>query len=111
MNQVEIDDTIQEAKRYNAEEYLAKAVKAIKRNFKIDIDIKDWKWLVVSNNLILKITCLIDNRTVTIRVVESVFKDSQRQVDARIGIKPWMEMWQKIVLRLAYLLYAHKNDF
>ena len=88
MNQTEIDNKIQEAKRYNAEEYLAKAVKAIKRNFKIDVDIKDCKWLVVSNNLILKITCLIDNRTVTIRVVESVFKDSQRPVDARIGIKP-----------------------
>ena len=41
MEQTEIDDKIQDAKRYNAENYLAMAVKAIKRNFKIDIDIKD----------------------------------------------------------------------
>ena len=41
MDQTEIDDKIQEAKKYDAEKYLAMAVKAIKRNFKIDIDIKD----------------------------------------------------------------------
>ena len=90
MNQVEIDNKIQEAKRYNAEEYLAKAVKALKRNFKVDIDIKDCKWLVVANKLILKITCLVDNRTVTIRVLESVFKDYQRKIDTKIGIKSEM---------------------
>ena len=111
MDQAEIDDKIQDAKRYNAEEYLAKAVKAIKRNFKIDIDIKDCKWLVVANKPILKVTCLVDNRTVTIRVLESVFKDYQRKVDAEIGIKPEMKMGSKIILRLAYLLYAHRNDF
>lgn len=106
MEQTDIDDKIQDAKRY-----LVMAVKAIKRNFKIDIDIKDCKWLVVANKPILKITCLIDNRTVTIRVPESVFKDYQRQVDARIGIKPEMKMGSKIILRLAYLLYTHRNDF
>ena len=111
MEQTEIDDKIQDAKRYNAEEYLAKAVKAIKRNFKIDIDIKDCKWLAVANKPILKVTCLIDNRTVTIRDLESVFKDYQRQVDASIGIKPEMKMGSKIVLRLAYLLYMHRYDF
>ena len=87
------------------------AVGALKRNFKVKIDIKDYKWLVVKNKLILKITCLIDNRTITIRVLESVFKDYQRQVDDRIGIKPEMKMGSKIVLRLAYLLYTHRNDF
>ena len=111
MDQVEIDDKIQEAKKYNAEKYLVMAVKAIERNKKIDIDIKDCKWFVVMNKLILKITCLIDNRTVTIRVLESVFKDYQRQVDAKIGIKPEMKMNSKIILRLAYLLYEHRNDF
>ena len=111
MEQTEIDDKIQDAKRYNAENYLAMAVKAIKRNFKIDIDIKDCKWLAVANKPILKVTCLVDNRTVTIRVLESVFKDYQRQIDARIGIKPEMAMRSKIILRLAYLLYTHINDF
>ena len=111
MNQTEIDDKIQEARRYNAEKYLALAAGALKRNLKVDIDIKDCKWLVVANKLILKITCLVDGRTVTIRAVESVFKDSQRQVDANIGIKPEMKLRSKIVLRLAYLLYTHRNDF
>ena len=111
MEQTEIDDKIQKAKTYNAEEYLAKAVEAIKRNKKIDIDIENCNWLVVANKPILKITCLIDNRTVTIRVLESVFKDYQRHVDAKIGIKPEMAMRHKIILRLAYLLYTHRNDF
>ena len=111
MDQTEIDDKIQEAKRYNAEKYSALAAEALKRNFKVDVDIKDCKWLVVANKLILKITCLVDGRTVTIRVVESVFKDYQRQVDAKIGIKPEMKMGSKIILRLAYLLYMHREDF
>ena len=111
MEQTEIDDKIQEAKKYNVEKYLALAIRALKRNFKVKVDIKDYKWLVVSNNLILKITCLIDNRTVTIRVVESVFKDYKRLVDDKIGIKPEMKIGSKIILRLAYLLYTHRNDF
>ena len=111
MEQTEIDNKIQEAKKYNVEKYLALAVGALKRNLKVDVKITDWKWLVVANTLILKITCLVDNRTVTIRVVESVFKDHQRQVDAKIGIKPEMKMGSKIILRLAYLLYMHREDF
>ena len=110
MDQTKIDDKIQEAKKYNVEKYLALAVGAFKRNFKIDVDIKDCKWLVAANKLILKITCLVDGRTVTIRAVESIFKDSQRQVDANIGIKPEMKRITKIILRLAYLLYTHRND-
>ena len=113
MDQTEIDKKIQWAKKYdvNVKKYLVMAVGALKHNFKVKIDIKDYKWLVVTNKLILKITCLIDNRTVTIRALESVFKDYRRQVDDRIGIKPEMKMGSKIVLRLAYLLYMHRNDF
>ena len=88
MNQTEIDNKIQEAKKYNVEKYLVMAIRSLKRTLKVDVKITDYKWLVVKNKLILKIACLIDNRTVTIRVLESVFKDSQRQVDANIGIKP-----------------------
>ena len=110
MDQTEIDNKIQKAKKYDAEKYLVMAVRALKRNFKVNVDIKDCKWLVVSNKLILKITCLVDNRTVTIRVIESVFKDYQRPVDTKIGIKPEMKMESKIVLRLAYLLYMHRED-
>ena len=111
MEQTEIDDKIQKAKTYNVEKYLTMAVSALKRNFKVDIEILECKWLVVTNKPILKITCLIDNRTITLRVLESVFKDYRRQVDDRIGIKPEMKMGSKIVLRLAYLLYTHRNDF
>ena len=111
MDQTEINNMLQKAEEYDTEKYLAMAVMALKRNFKVDVDIKDCKWLVVANKLILKITCLVDGRTVTIRVVESVFKDYQRQVDTKIGIKPEMKMGSKIILRLAYLLYMHREDF
>ena len=113
MEQTEIDNKIQKAKKYdvNVKKYLVLAAEALKRNFKVDVKITDWKWLVVANKLILKITCLIDGRTVTIRAVESVFKDYKRLVDDNIGIKPEMKMGSKIVLRLAYLLYTHRNDF
>ena len=111
MEQVEIDDKIQEAKKYNAEEYLAKAVKSLKRNLKIDIEIVDYEWFVVANKLMLKIIYSVDSRTITLRVIESVFKDYQRQVDAKIGIKLEMKMRSKIILRLAYLLFTHRNDF
>ena len=111
MEQTEIDDKIREAKKYDAEKYLAMAVRSLRRNLKVEIKITEQKWLIAANRLILKITCLVDNRTVTIRVVESVFKDYQRKVDAEIGIKPEMKMGSKIILRLAYLLYTHKYDF
>lgn len=110
MEQTEIDDKIQEAEKYNTEKYLVMAVKAIKRNFKVDIDIKDCKWLVVANKLILKIIYSANGHTTTLRVIEQVFKDYQRKVDARIGIKPEMKMEPKIILRLAYLLYTHIYD-
>lgn len=110
MGQAEIDNKIQEAKKYNVEKYLVEAVKALKRNFKVDVDIKDCKWLVVANKLILKIIYSPNGHNVILKVVESVFKDYQRQVDAGIGIKPEMKMESKIILRLAYLLYTHIYD-
>lgn len=110
MEQTEIDNKIQEAKKYDVEKYLVLAVRALKRNFKVDIDIKDYKWLVVANKLILKIIYSVSGHTVILRVVEQVFKDYQRQVDTKIGIKPEMKMELKIILRLAYLLYTHIYD-
>lgn len=110
MDQTEIDNKIQKAKTYDVEKYLAMAVEALKRNFKVDVDIKDCKWLVVANKLILKIIYSVSGHTVILRVVEQVFKDYQRQVDTKIGIKPEMKMELKIILRLAYLLYTHIYD-
>ena len=110
MEQMEIDNMLQEAKKYDAEKYLAEAVKLLKRNKKIDIEIADCEWFVVANKLILKIIYSVSGYTVILKVVESVFKDHQRQVDAKIGIKPEMKMEHKIILRLAYLLYTHRED-
>ena len=59
----------------------------------------------------LKIIYSVDGRTIVLRVIEQVFKDYQRQIDAKIGIKPEMKMGSKIILRLAYLLFTHRNDF
>ena len=110
MDQVEIDGMLQGAKEYDAEKYLVEAVKSLRRNKKIDIEITDCEWLVVANKLILKIIYSANGHTTTLRVIEQVFKDYQRQVDARIGIKPEMKMDSKIILRLAYLLYTHIYD-
>ena len=110
MEQMEIDNMLQEAKKYDAEKYLAEAVKLLKRNKKIDIEIADCEWFVVANKLILKIIYSVSGRAIILRVVESVCKDDQRQIDAKIGIKPGMEMRHKIILRLAYLLYTHRED-
>ena len=110
MEQTEIDDKIQEAKKYDAEKYLAEAAKLLKRNKKIDIEIVDCEWFVVANKLILKIIYSVNGHAVIVRVVESVFEDYQRQVDTKIGIRPDMKMEHKIILRLAYLLYTHRED-
>ena len=110
MEQTEINNMLQEAKKYDAEKYLAEAAKLLKRNKKIDIEIVDCEWFVVANKLILKIIYSVNGHAVILRVIEQVFKDYQRQVDTKIGIKPEMKMEHKIILRLAYLLYTHRED-
>ena len=111
MEQTEINGMLQRAKEYDAEKYLAMAVRSLKRNKKIDIEIVDCEWFVVANRLILKIIYSVNGHAVILRVIEQVFKDYQRQIDAKIGIKPEMKMGSKIILRLAYLLFTHRNDF
>ena len=110
MEQMEIDNMLQEAKKYDAEKYLAEAVKLLKRNKKIDIEIADCEWFVVANKLILKIIYSVSGHAIILRVIEQAFKDYQRPADAKIGIKPEMKMEHKIILRLAYLLYTHRDD-
>ena len=110
MDQVDVNNMLQEAKKYKAENYLAEAAKLLRLNKKIDIEIVDCEWFVVANRLILKIIYSVNGHAVILRVVEQVFKDYQRQVDAKIGIKPEMKMEHKIILRLAYLLYTHRED-
>ena len=110
MEQTEINNMLQEAKKYDAEKYLAEAAKLLKRNKKIDIEIVDCEWFVVANKLMLKIIYSVSGHTVTLRVIEQAFKDYQRPADAKIGIKPEMKMEHKIILRLAYLLYTHRDD-
>ena len=112
MDQVEIDGMLQGAKEYDAEKYLADAAKLLSRNKKLNVEVNDCEWYVndITNRLVLKIWYSVDGHDVLLRVVESVFKDYQRQADAEIGIKPGMEMKHKIILRLAYLLYKHRED-
>ena len=110
MNQAEIDNMIQEAKKYEAEKYLTKAVKLLERNKKINIEVADYEWFVIAYELTFKIIYSVDGNTVTLLMAESVFKDYQRQFDAEIGIRPEMKMEHKIILRLAYILYTHRED-
>lgn len=65
---------------------------------------------MITNKLIFKIIYSVNSNTVTLLVAESIFKEYQKQIDAKIGIKPGMEMRHKIILRLAYLLYTHRED-
>ena len=111
MEQTEINNMLQEAKKYDAEKYLAEAAKLLKRNKKIDIEVADYEWFVIAHELIFKIIYSVNGNTVKLLMTESVFNEYQRQVDTEIGIKPEMKMESKIVLRLAYLLYTHRNDF
>ena len=111
MEQAEINDKLQEAKKYDAEKYLAEAAKLLKRNKKIDIEIVDCEWFVVANRLILKIIYSVNGHAVILRVIEQAFKDYQRKIDTKIGIKLAMTLESKIILRLAYLLFTHRNDF
>ena len=110
MEQTEINNMIQEAKKYNAEKYLTKAVKLLERNKKINIEVADYEWFVIAYEPIFKIIYSVDGNTVKLLVTESVFNEYQRQVDAKIGIKLAMKMEYKIILRLAYLLYTHRED-
>ena len=110
MEQTGINNMIQEAKKYEAEKYLTKAVKLLERNKKISIEVADYEWFVIAYELIFKIIYSVDGNTVTLLVAEPIFKDYQRQFDTKIGIKPEMKMESKIVLRLAYLLYMHRED-
>ena len=107
MNQAEIDNM---TKKYEAEKYLTKAVKLLERNKKINIEVADYEWFMIAYELVFKIIYSVDSNTVKLLVAESVFNEYQRQVDAKIGIKPEMKMESKIVLRLAYLLYMHRED-
>ena len=110
MEQTEIDNMIQEAKKYEAEKYLTKAVKLLEHNKKINIEAADYEWFVIAYDLIFKIIYSVDGNTVKLLVAESVFNEYQRQFDAEIGIRPEMKMEHKIILRLAYLLYTHRGD-
>ena len=110
MEQAEINNKLQEAKKYDAEKYLAEAVRSLRHNKKIDIEIVDCEWFVVANKLMLKIIYSVSGHAIILRVIEQAFKDYQRPVDAKIGIKPEMKMEHKIILRLAYLLYTHRED-
>ena len=112
MDQVEIDGMLQGAKEYDAEKHLAEAAKLLSHNKKTDFDVLDCEWYVnkLTNRLIFKILYSVNGNNVTLKVAESVFNEYQRQIDAKIGIKPGMEMRHKIILRLAYLLYTHRED-
>ena len=55
MEQTEIDNMIQEAKKYEAEKYLTKAVKLLERNKKINIEVAEYKWIVIAYDVIFKI--------------------------------------------------------
>ena len=113
MDQTEINSMLQKAEEYQAENYLAEAAKLLSRNKNIKVEIATCEWAISygSNRLIFKIQYSINGHEVTLNIVESVFKDYHRPIaDEKIGIKLDMSMKYKIILRLAYILYRHRED-
>jgi len=113
VDQTEINDMLQRTKKYNAEKYLAEAAKLLLRNKNIKIEIATCEWAISrgSGRTILKIQYSANGHEVALNIVESVFKDYHRPIDdEKIGIKPDMNIKYKIILRLAYILYRHRED-
>lgn len=112
MEQAERDALLQSADQYGAEALLDKAVKLLYKNKKIKIDIQEAEWHVneIKGDLVLSVNFIADGHYSIINILETIFRDYQRQYDATIGIKPDMDIKTKIVLRLAYLLYTHRSN-
>lgn len=113
MDQVEKDILLQNANQYGAEFYLDKAAKLLAKNKNIKVEIEECEWdvsKVDETKLIFKIWYNIEGNEVVLNIVEGVFSDYNRKFDADIGIKTMLDMKTKIILRLAYLLYKHRND-
>lgn len=112
MNQAERDALLQSANQYGAEALLDQAVKLLYKNKKIKIDVREAEWHIseIKGDLVLGVSFIADGHYSIINILETIFKDYQRQYDATIGIKPGMDMKTKIVLRLAYLLYTHRSN-
>ena len=111
MDQVEIDGMLQGAKEYDAEKYLAQAAQLLYVKKKIKIEIQETEWYVseIKGDLVLRVNFTADGHYAIINILETIFKDYQRQYDETIGIKPGMDMKTKIILRLAYLLFKNKD--
>jgi len=112
MDQAQKDLLIKDAEKYKADDYLAKAVQLLFKNKKIKIEIVAHEWDIsnVSDKLIFKLWYSADGHEVVLNILESVFKDYNRDADKDIGIKNDLPISTKIILRLAYLLYKHRND-
>ena len=112
MDQVQKDLLLQGAQEYGAEKYLEQAVKLLFKNKHIKIEIETCEWAVseVSEKLILKIWYNADSNDVVLNILEEVFSEYIRKYDETIGIKTSLDMRSKIIVRLAYLLYKHRND-
>ena len=112
MTEEEKATLLQRAKQYNAEAILNEAAKLLSINKKIKVEIDDCEWgfSKVTDVLIFKIWYSVNGNNVVINLIEGVFKDFDRKSDKDIGIKPGMSLRQKVILRLAYVLYKHRED-
>lgn len=112
MTQDEENLILQGVQEYNAESYLKQAATFLSKNknLKVEITACEWAISVVSEKPIFKIWYSVDGQDKVVQVIESVFKDYNRIADPDIGIKTMLPMKAKIILRLAYILYKHRND-
>ena len=112
MTEEQEKEMLEQAKQYHAEDFLQQAVDLLKVKKKLDISIVECEWFIggKKRELALKVDFKVEGHYVLVNILETVFKDYYRQYDEKIGIKSEMPMKTKILLRIAYLLFAHRND-
>ena len=98
--------------KYRVTHYLKLAIDLLRRNYPIPFEILETKWyLGLTDEPRLEITYKVDDDyTVTVKIIDSLFTAGELQVDKLSGADKVNNWPLKIAVRLAYILYNHRND-
>ena len=111
--EVNKDSALLKAK-YKTDQFLQFACAAIKRNFNINVEIIETDWMTASDGtpcfMIIYKTSEHADREIEIVIVGGIFMDESRRGDAEIGASKLKTQSAKIIVRLARVLYNHRND-
>ena len=98
--------------KYRVEYHLKLAIDLLRRNYPIPFEILKTKWyLGLTGDPRLEITYKAeDDYTVTVKIVDTLFTAGDHQNDKTSGADKVKDWHLKIAVRLAYILYNHRND-